>query len=124
LFFAETLGGYAALLLGFGWVVLGAASSQRFRVGRVVANVQNKSPCPAASAPFSCRVKTVHSHSGYSSSANATGSCLSFKKFKPLRGVPAGTELRTSGVAFFSAAAAASFFRAGGGAGVVFSLKG
>jgi hypothetical protein len=42
----------------------------------------------------------------------------------PFSGVPAGTELRTSGEAFFSAAAAASFFNAGGAEGVVFSLKG
>jgi hypothetical protein len=58
----------------------------------------------------------------------ATGSCLSFRKFRPFRGVPAGTELRIRGVAFFStapaAAAAASFFRDGGAPGVNFSLKG
>lgn len=61
----------------------------------------------------------VHSHSGYSSSGSATGSSLFFRKFKPLSGVPAATELRTRG-AFFSAAGLPSFFAAG----VADSLKG
>lgn len=89
-------------------------------------DVQKRSPAPAASPFFSCRSSTVHSHSGYSSSAIATGSSRSLRKLRPLRGVPAGTELRTSGDGFFSAAAAAaaaSFFNAAGGEGVIFSLK-
>ena len=81
-------------------------------------SLQNKSPAAALSPFFSCRSNIVHSHSGYSSSASATGSCLSFKKLRPLSGVPAGTELRTKG-AFFSAGFP-SFFAAG----VMSSLKG
>lgn len=47
-----------------------------------------------------------------------------FSKFKPLSGVPAGTELFTSGVAFFSTALAAAFAIAGLGFGVSGALKG
>ncbi len=47
-----------------------------------------------------------------------------FSKFKPLSGVPAGTELFTSGVAFFSATLAAFFSIAGLGAGVSGALNG
>jgi len=81
-------------------------------------SLQNKSPAAALSPFFSCRSNIVHNHFGYSSSASATGSCLSFKKLRPLSGVPAGTELRTKG-AFFSAGFP-SFFAAG----VIGSLKG
>lgn len=47
-----------------------------------------------------------------------------FSKFKPLSGVPAGTELFTSGVGFLSAAFAAAFSMLGLGAGVSGALKG
>lgn len=47
-----------------------------------------------------------------------------FSKFSPLSGVPAGTELFTSGVTFFSAALAAFFSIAGVGFGVSGALKG
>ena len=86
-------------------------------------NIQNKSPAPA-SAFFSCRSNIVHSQLGYSSSANATGSCLSFKKFNPFSGWPAGILLFTSGATFFFAASAAVAFRSGLAAGVNGSLNG
>lgn len=49
---------------------------------------------------------------------------MAFSKFRPFKGVPAGTLLLTSGAAFFSAALAAAFSSAGGGAGVRGALKG
>jgi hypothetical protein len=85
---------------------------------------QNKSPNPPASALFSCRDKIVHSHSGYSSSGSATGSCAFLRKLSPLSGVPAGTLLLTRGAAFFCAACAAAFAMAGSGDGVSGALKG
>jgi hypothetical protein len=86
-------------------------------------NVQNRSPCPA-SAFFSCRSRIVHSQPGYSSSASATGSPLSFRKFKPFSGVPAVILLFTSGMTFFFAASAACALRLGLARGVKGSLKG
>lgn len=54
-------------------------------------NLQNSSPAPPCSSPsLTLTSKHLHSHSGYSSSGNATGSSLPFKKFKPFNGVPAG----------------------------------
>ena len=47
-----------------------------------------------------------------------------FSKFSPFSGVPAGTELLTSGVGFFSAALAAFFSIAGLGFGVSGALNG
>lgn len=52
------------------------------------------------------------------------GSCLSFKKLRPLSGWPAGTLLLTKGTAFFFAASAAVAFASGLAAGVNGSLKG
>lgn len=86
-------------------------------------NVQNKSPTPF-SAFFSCRSRIVHSHAGYSSSGAAIGSCLSFKKLRPLSGWPAGMLLLTRGATFFFAASAAAAFTSGLAAGVNGSLKG
>jgi hypothetical protein len=88
-------------------------------------HVQNKSPCPATPSPAvagPCNI--VHSHAGYSSSGNATGSCLFFSKFKPLSGVPAGILLLTRGVTFFFAASLAWALRSPEGAGVSGALKG
>lgn len=87
-------------------------------------DVQNKSPCPAPSAVFSCRCSIVHNHSGYSSSGSATGSVLFFSKFKPFSGVPAGMLLFTSGATFFFTASVAWPFRSPEGFGVRGSLKG
>lgn len=87
-------------------------------------NSQNKSPIPTPSLLFSCRLKIVHNHSGYSSSANATGSTLFFSKFSPLSGVPAAILLFTSGTTFFFAASVAWPLRLLDGAGVSFSLNG
>ena len=86
-------------------------------------NVQNRSPAPV-SAFFSCRSRIVHSQLGYSSSGSATGSCAFLRKFSPFNGWPAGIELFTSGVAFFSATLAACALRSGDAAGVRGSLKG
>jgi hypothetical protein len=90
---------------------------------RKYGNIQNRSPAPA-SAFFSCRSRIVHNQLGYSSSANATGSPLSFRKFRFFSGVPAVTLLFTSGVTFFFAASAACALRSGLAAGVKGSLKG
>jgi hypothetical protein len=38
-----------------------------------------------------------HSHGGYSASSIATGSVLLLRKFKPFKGVPAGTDDSTTG---------------------------
>lgn len=76
------------------------------------------------SAFCSCRSRIVHSQLGYSSSGSATGSWAFFKKFSPFNGWPAGIELLTSGVAFFSAALAACALRAGDAVGVRGSLNG
>lgn len=55
--------------------------------------VQNKSPSALASLPSASLLSasTVHSHAGYSWSSIAIGSCLFFRKFRPLNTVPAGT---------------------------------
>ena len=49
--------------------------------GRKREDIQNSSPIssPAASSVFFCTSKHLHSHSGYSSSASATGSSLFLK---------------------------------------------
>jgi hypothetical protein len=90
----------------------------------VYRDLQNKSPIPAPSTFFSCLVKIVHNHSGYSSSGSATGSCLFFSKFNPFSGVPAAILLFTSGVTFFLAASVAWPFRLADADGVRGSLKG
>jgi hypothetical protein len=56
-------------------------------------NVQNSSPSnDSSSSPFFSVSKHFQSHSGYSSSGNAKGSSLPFKKFKPFNTVPAGAD--------------------------------
>ena len=87
-------------------------------------HVQNKSPNPPTSLSPSCLFRIVHNQAGYSSSARATGSLFAFSKFRPFSGVPAGTLLLTSGVAFFSTALAAAFSIEGVGEGVRGALKG
>lgn len=46
----------------------------------------------SALVAFSGNSRQRHSHSGYSSSASATGSCFPLIKFSPVRTVPAGHE--------------------------------
>lgn len=102
-----------------------APSSHRIQLKCAKRDVQNRSPtAPASPLAPSWRCRIVHSQAGYSSSASATGSCLFFSKFRPLSGVPAGTELLTSGVGFLSAALAAFFSMLGLGVGVSGALKG
>ena len=66
---------------------------------RCFLDLENRSPsstpAPESLLAEDCS-RTVHNHGGYSLSSNATGSCFPLRKFNPLSGVPATTELFTS----------------------------